>query len=739
MKQQRQANYPLIGLHCAGCAARAEAVLRALEGVDEANVNLASASVAIRYDPTRCSPHAMREAIAEAGYQLLVDHREDDVEALEALRAEEYATQRRQAYLALGLSVPIMVLSMVWMHSLWAGITTAVLTTLVLMISGRGFYTRAWRQLRTGGLGMDVLVAISTGIAYLYSLVVLVLWIAGSRGGGGEAPHLYFEAAAMIIAFVLLGKLLEARAKGSTTAAIKALVGLQPRSVVLRAEDGSEREVPIDRVQVGQYIVVRPGERIAVDGVVSAGGSSVDEQLLTGESIPVYKTIGDRVYAGTLNGTSALTMQATELRGDTVLAHIIRRVRDAQGSKAPIQRIVDRVASIFVPVIVGLSLLTLGLWLLFATQDAWLHGLTSMITVLIIACPCALGLATPTAIMVGVGRGAEAGILIKDAESLEVARGIDTIVLDKTGTITTGHPRLVDAYWHRPETPELRTLLRAIELRSEHPLARAVVEGLAARDEAVPELTTQAIPGRGVVGTSPEGRTLVVGNRALLSAQGIELSAEQEAISERMQAYGQTLVYYADEAGLIAQLGIMDEVKPTSARAIAQLRALGVEVIMLTGDTPAVAQAVARQVGICRVEAGVLPEQKADYVRTLRLSGRQVAMVGDGINDSAALAEASLGIAMGHGSDVAIETAMATIASSDLLRLPELIALSRRTVRTIHQNLFWAFVYNLIAIPIAAGALYPWLGYQMNPMLGSLAMALSSVSVVLNSLRLRYR
>lgn len=730
----KHVNYPLLGLHCAGCAARAESVLREQEGVHEANVNLAAASASITFDAGRCTPEQLASAIEAAGYQLLIYHQEEDTEELESLQAREYAEQRRQALVALALSLPIMLLSMLWMHSLLAQSVACILTSIVLVYSGRGFYSRAWRQLRTGGLGMDVLVAISTGIAYIYSIVMLGLYI---TDGGEAMPHLYFEASSMIIAFVLLGKLLEARAKGSTTAAIKRLMGMQPRTVTRLSDDGSEQTIGIEMLRVDDLILVRPGERIAVDGRLLKGRSSVDESMLTGEAIPVEHSVGDLLYAGTVNGEGSIVMQATALRGDTALARIIRRVRDAQGSKAPIQRLVDRVAGIFVPIIVGLSVLTLTLWLAIGGAEAFVPGLTAMITVLIIACPCALGLATPTAIMVGVGRGAEQGILIKDAESLEVAAHIDTVVLDKTGTITEGRPHLRSITWVRPETEELRATLRALELMSEHPLAQAIVSDLAPSDISIDLSAAQALPGRGIVSAGTEGRFTLVGNRALLEEYQLCLSTEQAAEVEHLHSSRRTVVYYADEAGLIALIALADAIKPTSLEAIAELQQMGIHIVMLTGDHPSVAHTVAQAVGVAELEAGVLPEAKADYIRHLCSQGRSVAMVGDGINDSAAMAEAKLSVAMGRGSDIAIETAMATIASSDLSKLPELIRLSQQTLRTIRQNLFWAFAYNLIAIPLAAGLLYPLCGYQMNPMIGSAAMALSSVSVVLNSLRLR--
>ncbi len=731
----KRVNYPLLGLHCAGCAARATEVLSSQEGISSAIVNLAASSVLIDYDPRAITPERMSALITEAGYQLVIDQDEDDAEGLDRLHREAYRQQTRQAMTALILGVPIMVLSMIYMHEPMAQYIVWLLTTIVLGYAGRGFYSRAWRQLRTGGLGMDTLVALSTGVAYIYSLALLVIY---TLGGMAEVPHLYFEASAMIVAFVLLGKWLEARAKGSTTEAIRKLMGLQPREVIRLDSEGHEVLTPISALALGDHIVVRPGERIAVDGVIHSGDSWIDESMLTGESIPVHRTTGDRLFAGTLNGQGALVLEASALRADTRLARIIRRVRDAQGSRAPIQKLVDRIAGIFVPIVLGISLLTFAIWLFFSGSLA--TSLVPMIAVLIIACPCALGLATPTAIMVGIGRAAEAGILIKDAESLELSASIDTIILDKTGTLTTGRPQLRGIEWLRPETPELRATLVAIERRSEHPLAHAIVEGLGGTQATHEKgLMVRAIAGRGVRATRPDGTRLVVGNAELITESGLILSSHERTALERVYEAGHTAILYADADSVIAILAVADTLRPTSTEAIRGLRARGITPIMLTGDHEGVARAIAHEAGIETVYAGVLPEQKADIVRTLRAQGHVVAMVGDGINDSAALAEASVSIAMGSGSDIAIETAMVTIASADLLRLPLLVRLSQMTRQTIRLNLFWAFVYNVLAIPVAMGVLYPLCGYLLSPMLASVAMTLSSLSVVLSSLSLRYR
>lgn len=734
------AHFPLLGLHCAGCAGRAASVLSALEGVASAEVNLAASAVSITYDQGRVSPETMQAAIREAGYQLVIDIDEDDYDSLEALRLKAYQAQRREAFLALGLSLPIMVLSMAWMHEGWAQWLAGLMTAIVLFVSGRGFYHHAYRQITRGGLGMDTLVALSTGVAFAYSTIRLVLYT--MAGAEGAVPHLHFEAAAMIIAFVLLGKLLEARAKGNTTEALRRLMDLQPREVTKIGVDGQPITCPIEVLMPGDKIVVAPGERIPADGILSEGETSVDGQMLTGEAIPVDKRPGDQLLSGMVNLDGAIILEATAVGRETILSGIVRRVRDAQGSKAPIERLVDRVASIFVPVIVALSILTMLLWITLGGIHLWSEGLTASIAVLVIACPCALGLATPTAIMVGVGKGAEYGLLIKDAESLEMASHLEVVVLDKTGTITLGTPKLRALHWLRAETPELRQRLLQLELSSQHPLARAIVSGLSEEGRevapAAPVLAT-ALPGRGVYAQEAGGGFVLAGNLRLLEQYGLSLGADAQGHIEAIHEAGMTSVVYADQAGVIAVLGLSDEVKPEARATIERLKAEGIEVWMLTGDQLAPAQAIGREVGIdqAHIRSGVLPEDKADFVQSLRLSGRRVAMIGDGINDSAALAEASLSVAMGTGSDIAIHTAMATITSGHVGGLIDLMNLSRATMRTIQRNLFWAFAYNVLAIPLAAGALYPLTGYLMNPMVASLLMALSSVSVVTSSLRLR--
>lgn len=607
-----------------------------------------------------------------------------------------------------------------------------LLATPVLFWCGRGFFVNAWKQLRHHAVGMDTLVALSTGIAYLFSLFNMSFpsfWLAR-----GIHPHVYFEAAAVIVAFILLGRLLEEQAKGSTTLAIRKLMGLQPKSVTV-VRDGRELQVGVKEVLPEDEVLVRPGERIAVDGMVTVGSSYVDESTLTGEPVAVLKETGAVVFAGTINQKGSFRLRAEKVGADTLLSQIIRMVQDAQGSKAPVQKLVDKIAGIFVPVVIGIALLAFVLWMIFDPVNGFTHGILALVTVLIISCPCALGLATPTAITVGIGRAASMGILIKSAESLEVARKVTAVVLDKTGTITEGRPVVTDAMWLRGD--DSAAVLAGLERLSEHPLAESVVDYLTARQEV--EVTGfQSITGSGVSGVVV-GVTYFAGNEKLLTEHDIAMDA---ALVERARSWteeAKTVIWFADEHNALAVIAIADKVKESSPQAVRRLHERGVEVYMLTGDNKITAMKIAALAGIENYLAEVLPQHKADFVRQLQQSGHTVAMVGDGINDSAALAQADLGIAMGRGSDIAMDVAQMTIVSSDLTKIPEAILISRQTVRTIRQNLFWAFIYNIIGIPIAAGILYPINGFLLNPMIAGAAMALSSVSVVTNSLRLRWK
>ena len=727
--------FPVLGMSCAACAARVSRTLNGQPGVCEASVNYAAATATVEYDSGSCSPQSLREALRDAGYDMLLDDGPAVEAEVEAAHVARFNQLRRRTIWAILLSLPVALLGMFGMGLPYAGLISWLLATPVVFWLGRDFHINALRQLRHRSANMDTLVATSTSVAYIFSL--FNLFFPGYWLSMGIEPHLYFEASSVIVAFILLGRLLEERAKGQTSAAIIKLMGLRPDKVtlVIRDNGGDVRyeEVPVGMVGLGDELLVRPGDRIAVDGCVTDGGSYVDESLLTGEPMPVSKEPGDSVYSGTINQKGSFVFKAEKVGADTLLAKIIRLVREAQGSRSPVQRLVDRVAAVFVPAILAISLLSFILWWTLDPEDGFSRGMLALVTVLIIACPCALGLATPTAIMVGIGKGAEMGILIKDAESLEVARGIDVVVLDKTGTITAGAPCVTGWLWSDMNDAS-RVALCSLEHLSGHPLAEAIVKDLALEPRPVDRF--ESLTGEGVTG-EVEGVTYWVGNRSLMDRLGVGVDQQIEETSCRWESDAMTVVWFADDSRVLAVAAIMDEIKPTSYEAIAALRLQGIETYMLTGDNETTAKVVADRVGISHYASALLPADKADYVKRLRRQGHHVAMVGDGINDSAALAEADLGIAMGRGSDIAMDVAKMTLISSDLMKVSEAIRLSSLTVRTIRQNLFWAFIYNMIGVPVAAGALYPLLGFQLNPMIAGAAMAMSSVSVVANSLRLR--
>lgn len=723
--------YPVLGMSCASCAARVDKTLNGLPGVYQATVNYATAIAQVEYNPKVCSDAILQSAVQDAGYDLLVDTGEDVTNKAEEIRLARYRKIKRRTVVALLLSLPIMVISMFFEDISSLKYVLWILATPVVFGLGREFYINAWRQLKHGTSNMDTLVAVSTGIAYTFSVFNLLFpdfWL--SRG---IEPHIYFEAASVIIAFILLGRLLEERAKQNTSTAIKKLIGLQPKTVTIIV-DSDERTVPITAVQKGDTILVKPGERIAVDGMVVTGESYVDESMLNGEPVPLHKQSGEKVFAGTINQKGTFRFIADKIGSDTMLAQIIRMVQDAQGSKVPVQKLVDKIARFFVPAIISISIIAFVAWIFLAPTNGFTNGLLAMVTVLIIACPCALGLATPTAIMVGIGKGAEKGILIKDAQSLEIAQKIDTIILDKTGTITAGHPIVVESLWENG-FEHSRKILYSLEKLSEHPLSDAVVNTLQNEKEISID-KFENVPGKGVKGVVGS-QTYYVGNLSLLNDNHITIASHLQELANKWTQKAKTLVWFADSTQAIAAIALTDEIKQTSAEAISQLQKMGVEVYMLTGDNAISAQAISRKVGINHYKAGVLPNEKAQFIKELQANGKTVGMVGDGINDSAALAQADLSIAMGQGSDIAVDTAMATILSSDLLKIPETIRLSQLTIKTIYQNLFWAFIYNLIGIPIAAGIFYSVNGFLLNPMWASAAMAFSSVSVVLNSLRLK--
>jgi Cu2+-exporting ATPase len=630
--------------------------------------------------------------------------------------------------------VPVVIIGMFFMDMPYGNYIMMAFATPVVFFLGRNFFVNAWKQARHGKANMDTLVALSTGIAWLFSTFNTLypeFW-----HERGLHAHVYFEAAAVVIAFISLGKLLEEKAKSNTSSAIKKLIGLQPKTVLLVDAAGNTTDIPISQVKAGDLLLVKPGEKIPVDGKVEQGASYVDESMITGEPLPVAKAAGEQVFAGTINQKGGFRFRAEKVGGDTLLAQIIRMVQEAQGSKAPVQKLVDRIAGIFVPVVIGIAIFTFIAWMLLGHENAFTHALLTSVTVLVIACPCALGLATPTAIMVGVGKGAENNILIRDAESLELAHKVNALVLDKTGTITEGKPVVTDIAWYA-DNAEAPAVLYALERQSGHPLADAVVTHL--REENTTPLILQhfeSITGQGVTGMY-NGNAYAAGNLQLMKARQVNITAAAAARAEALQAAANTVVYFASGRSLLAVIAIADRIKATSKAAIETLQQAGIEVYMLTGDNPHTAAAVAQQAGITFYRAEMLPSQKAGFVKELQQAGKVVAMAGDGINDSQALAQADVSIAMGKGSDIAMDVAKMTLITSDLNSIPRALKLSRKTVRTIKQNLFWAFIYNVIGIPIAAGVLFPVNGFLLDPMIAGAAMALSSVSVVGNSLRLK--
>lgn len=726
--------FPVLGMSCASCASSAESVVRYETGVLDASVNFATGNLTVEYLPNLTHAGKLRKAVQEAGYDLLIKEETELQESLDEIHARKLQKLKVRTVWAIVLSLPVVAIGMFFMDIPYANLLMWIFSTPVVLWLGRDFFVNAWKQARHRSANMDTLVALSTGIAYLFS--VFNMLFADFWEQRGLEAHVYFEAAAVIIAFILLGRLLEERAKSNTSTAIKKLMGLQPKNVVVIGEDDTERIVPIEDVRVGDILLVKPGEKIALDGRVVSGASYVDESMLSGESLPVSKQENDMVYAGTINQKGSFRFRAVKVGKETMLSQIIKMVQDAQGSKAPVQKLVDKIAAVFVPVVMGVALLSLVVWIIFGGENAISHGLLSAVTVLVIACPCALGLATPTAIMVGVGKGAEKGILIKDAESLELAQKINAIILDKTGTITEGSPRVTDVHWINEHETD-RAILFSIEKQSEHPLADAVVHYFKEPKTLALE-KFESITGKGVAAVY-QNETYYIGNKKLMGEYAIELPESLQTKAEKWSREAKTVIWFANSQTALAVIAIADQIKPTSVEAIHTLNEMGIEIYMLTGDNEATAQAIAHQTGITHYQSEMLPQDKADFVERLQEQGKTVAMVGDGINDSTALAKADVSIAMGKGSDIAMDVAKMTIISSDLKKIPTAIQLSKQTVATVKQNLFWAFIYNVIGIPVAAGILYPLNGFLLNPMIAGGAMALSSVSVVTNSLRLKWK
>jgi Cu+-exporting ATPase len=770
---------PVTGMTCAACQARVQRVLQQQPGVTEATVNLMMKSATVTFDPRAVTPERLVQAIRETGYGAELPSPDrtafEEQAARDRAQAQELAELRWKAIAsAIGgaivtvLSIPLMAARdraahgatpdplmrwamealtpavrdvAPWLYAIPASVisyTLLLLTLGVMLWPGRHFYARAWAAFRHHAADMNTLVAVGTGAAFVYSVLATVA--PGFFLSRGIAPDVYYEAVVIIIALVLTGNTLEARAKTRTSAALRALVDLEPKTArVLR--DGGELDVPVETVVRGEIVIVRPGERIPVDGEIVAGASAVDESMLTGEPLPVKKGVGDRVIGGTINRTGTFRYRATTLGSESVLAQIVRLMRDAQGSRAPIQRLADRVSGIFVPVVLSVAIATFVVWFVTAPSAPVVHAFAAAVAVLIIACPCAMGLAVPTAVMVSTGKGAELGILIKGGEALQRAGDVRTVVLDKTGTVTEGHPSVTDVVLAASAPAgitdaALLRLVASVESASEHPLADAIVRYAKARGLAlsVPE-SFEAVAGRGVIGVV-DGVALAVGNATLMADYGVDVVALRRD-AERLAGEGKTPMYVAVHGMLAGLLAVADPIKAGAREAIARLHRMGLEVVMLTGDDRRTAEAIARQVGIDRVVAEVLPEGKVAEVKRLQSEGKVVAMVGDGINDAPALAQADVGMAIGTGTDIAAEAGDVVLMRGDLRSAVQAIALSRRTMRTMKQNLFWAFVYNVVGIPVAAGALYPAFGILLSPVLASAAMAFSSVSVVTNSLRLR--
>lgn len=803
-KKSRKSQFPVTGITCAGCAASVESALSKTEGVRSAEVNFASKTVQVEYDEV-LTPSTLQKAVQNAGYDLIIPDETvtDPDKAADVMQESEDGNARdrqhlaeiqKRTLLAAIFTLPVFISGMFYMDWELGRWLSMGLSAPVLFWFGRDFFRNAWKQARHKRANMDSLVALSTGIAYLFSVFNTLnpeFWTAR-----GLEPHVYYEAATVIITFILLGRLLEERAKSKTSFAIRKLMGLQPKTVrVVDWEMDWEVDWPVEQEQLdremdreqldraslgdlinnnlkykdlaigsvvpGMVILVRPGERIALDGIVIQGESFVDESSITGEPMPAQKTAGSKVFAGTVNQKGSFLFRAESTGNETVLAQMIRMVREAQGSKAPVQRLVDKVAAVFVPIVMGIALLTFVVWNFAPVPEPFTKALLTAVSVLVIACPCALGLATPTAIMVGIGLGAEKHIFIRDAESLELAHKVDTLILDKTGTITEGKPGVADLYWVDEEkaggdkfaateesserdvwglkSPKAGILL-ALEQMSEHPVGEAIAEALTSKG-VVPHGIRhfESVTGRGVAATADSGRRVFAGNRRMVEEMGLAVPESLAKQADAWQEKARTVIYTGDEQHIWGIIAVSDPIKPSSQAAIQKLTRQGIEIHMLTGDNRQTAEAVAKEVGIQHAHGEMLPSDKANYIQQLQSKGRIVAMAGDGINDSQALAQADVGIAMGHGADIAMDVAKMTLTRSDLADIPTALKLSDATVSGVRQNLFWAFIYNVIGIPLAAGLLYPVNGFLLDPMIAGGAMAFSSVSVVLNSLRLRYK
>ena len=717
-----KATLPVLEMSCVVCAGNVERTVSGLDGVVSASVNFAANNITVDYNPKKISLQDMKAAVQAAGYDLVINTADS---ARQEAERNAYIALRNKLVVAWVLAVPVMALSM-WGKAIWTEWAAAVMATVLLAYSGMEFYTKAWKMAKAKSANMDTLVAMSTAVAWLFSMFLLIFPDFSESHGMGH--YVYFDSATMIVAFVLTGRLLEERAKNSTTSAIRSLMDLQPPMAWLVGDDGTEKEVPTSQIQPGNTIRIRPGGRVPVDGIVVDGNSFVDESMLTGESVQVEKVQGCNVFAGTINGNGTMAVEATKNSDNTVLAQIVAMVREAQGSKAPVQRIADVISKYFTFVVISLAIITLVTWIAIGGNACLSHAIVCAVSVLVIACPCALGLATPTAITVGIGKAAENHILIKDASALEKACKVSAVVLDKTGTVTEGKPA-VTGLEISPDTSagQLGVLLSA-EKQSEHPLAADIVSYLEKEGIAPAVLDSfKSVAGKGLE-MKANGCSYWAGNSRMAKENGAVPESKTNG----------TTVYFGTDSNLLATVTLIDRTKPTAHDAISRMKDMGLKVVMLTGDNETSADIAAKEAGVEEYVASVLPDDKDKYVQKLQADGHKVAMVGDGINDSQALARADVSIAMGSGTDIAMETAMMTFTTSDLRLIPESLRLSKRTMRIVKQNLFWAFIYNVIGIPVAAGALFPAFGITLDPMWASAAMALSSVTVVTNSLRLKF-
>lgn len=730
----KRQTFRVTGMTCASCAISLETYLKPITGVKFVSVNYPNQSVSIEFDLNVVSIELLKAKAKEISYELIDGNENEAKEAFHDLEAIRLNTLRTKLIGSALFSIPVFIISMFFMGKIpYENWILLGLSVPALFWAGNQFFINAWKKIKHGATNMDTLVALSTGVAFAYSVFNTVY--PDFMMSRGIHPHVYYESAVVIITFILLGKYLEERAKGKTSSAIKKMMGLKPKEVTC-IRNGEEVTLPMHEIILGDLIILKPGDKVPVDGKVKKGESYIDESMLTGEPIPVPKTKGDAVTAGTINQKGALRIIAQKIGKDTLLSQIISAVEEAQASKPDIQRLVDKIAGIFVPIVIGIAVLTFVIWILIGPNPSFTYGLQALITVLIIACPCALGLATPTALMVGIGKGAELGILIKDAQTLETAYRTEILILDKTGTITEGKPSVTEVIWLE-EDSNYSSIIYAIESLSEHPLAQAVLNHFKTlKTETFPISSFESITGMGIKAQLNQCN-YHIGNQRLLVENNIILNHENNALAERMKEDGNTVVYFTENENVVALIGIKDEVKLDAKQAIAKIQAKGIEVYMLTGDNKQTARVIAKQVGISHFQAEVLPSDKGNFIKKLQDEGRVVAMAGDGINDSHALAQADVGIAMGSGTDIAMESAGITLIHSNLDQISKAIELSKATMKTIKQNLFWAFFYNIIALPIAAGVLYPAFKFLLNPMIAGAAMSFSSISVLTNSLRLK--